>query len=63
MPDLVNHLGYNCTKPNVLHCHGHIHECGGKVVHAGNVTYSNAATTYNILEGSPETGWRDESPL
>jgi hypothetical protein len=27
----------------------------------GHVTFSNAATTYNVIEGSPETGWKDVS--
>lgn len=45
-----------------LHCMGHIHEAGGVVILRGAVTFSNAATTYNVLEGSPETGWVDVSP-
>lgn len=45
-----------------LHCFGHVHENGGVVVTEGDLTLSNAATTYNVLEGSPETGWDDVSP-
>ena len=33
-----------------LHCFGHIHECGGGVESRGNVTFSNAATTINVIE-------------
>lgn len=59
---LSNWLTYNASKPHPLHMHGHIHECGGKVVKAGTVTFSNAATTYVLLEGNPEIGWKDVSP-
>ncbi len=45
-----------------LHCFGHIHECGGNILSREGVFFSNAATTYNILEGSPTTGWADISP-
>lgn len=60
---MVNWLGYNTTKPYPIQCHGHIHECGGKLVQAGQVLFSNAAETYNLLEGNPESGWYYESPL
>jgi Icc-related predicted phosphoesterase len=44
-----------------LHCFGHIHEACG-VAKRDCVTFSNAATTFNVLEGSPEIGWTDVSP-
>jgi Icc-related predicted phosphoesterase len=56
---MLNWFEYN-TK-NVLHMYGHIHEAGGQVLEHGHVTFSNAATTYNVIEGSPETGWKDVS--
>lgn len=59
---MLNWFEYSTKNKNVLHCYGHIHEEGGQVLSDGHVTYSNAATTYNILEGSPETGWKDVSP-
>lgn len=40
-----------------LHCFGHIHESGGQVLDHGDVTFSNAATTFNVLEGDATTGW------
>lgn len=55
---MVNWFGYN-LEHHALHCHGHIHECAGLVKHALKMTYSNAATTYNIIEGSRELGWKD----
>lgn len=35
--------------PGATHCFGHIHERGGHVEAIGNVAYSNAATTFNVL--------------
>ncbi len=59
---MVNWFGYNHVGKPLL-CHGHIHECGGLVKQVLNATYSNAATTYNVIEGSPEEGWKDVSPI
>lgn len=44
-----------------LHLFGHIHECGGRTVGAGDILFSQAATTYNVIEGSKADGWRDVS--
>ena len=42
-----------------LHCFGHIHEAGGHVLTPdGRSLFSNAATTWNLIEGSPEIGWK-----
>lgn len=43
---------------DALHCFGHIHECGGKVVTRDRFTFSNAAEAMNVLEGSPSDGWK-----
>lgn len=45
-----------------LNLFGHLHLDGGKTMRVGDVLFSNAATTYNVLEGSPATGWTDVSP-
>lgn len=55
LDEMLNVLLYRGT---AVHCFGHIHECGGQAFKAGDVLFSNAATTYNIIEGSTETGWR-----
>jgi Icc-related predicted phosphoesterase len=34
----------------ILACYGHIHESGGHVVKHGNVTFSNAACSVNIID-------------
>ncbi len=41
-----------------MHAFGHVHQCGGKFVRKGARTYSNAATTFNVFEGSPGEGWK-----
>jgi Icc-related predicted phosphoesterase len=33
-----------------LHLFGHIHECGGATRQEGNVLFSNAATTFNVID-------------
>lgn len=33
-----------------LHLFGHIHECGGLTRQEGNVLFSNAATTFNVID-------------
>lgn len=33
-----------------LHLFGHIHECGGRTEQHGGVLFSNAATTFNVIE-------------
>lgn len=45
---LADFLLYRNQK--ALHCFGHIHEWGGKTVKHGDVTFSNAATTHNVIE-------------
>lgn len=40
-----------------LHLFGHIHECGGRSEVANDILFSQAATTYNVLEGSKHEGW------
>lgn len=51
-----------CESRNPLHCFGHIHEEGGRVKEHGGVTFSNAATAFNVIEGDPDNGWRQVSP-
>lgn len=36
--------------PAALHLFGHIHECGGMTRREGGVLFSNAATTFNVIE-------------
>ena len=60
---ILSWMEYKTKKSNVLHCMGHIHEEGGQTLQHGHVLFSNAATTYNLLEGSPEEGWKNVSPL
>lgn len=59
LDEMLNVLLY---RGPALHCFGHIHECGGQAFKGGDVLFSNAAMTYNVLEGDPTTGWRDVSP-
>lgn len=59
----ANELVYRHSAVHGLHCFGHVHECGGTVQVTGSFTFSNAATTYNVLEGDPTIGWVDVSPL
>lgn len=33
-----------------LHLFGHVHECGGQTRQEGNVLFSNAATTFNVID-------------
>jgi len=40
----------NRILPGGAHCFGHIHECGGRVEQLGDIWFSNAATSVNILE-------------
>lgn len=58
LEEVMNHIEYNCTTKHPLWMMGHIHECGGWIEHYSNVYYSNAATTFNVIEGDPETGWK-----
>lgn len=60
LDEMLNVLLY---RGPALHCFGHIHESGGQCFKGGDVLFSNAATTYNVIEGSPGGGWRDVSPL
>jgi Icc-related predicted phosphoesterase len=45
---VVDALTYRVQR--ALHCFGHIHECGGRTKKVGDVTFSNAATTHNVIE-------------
>lgn len=45
MADNLIHRG-----AKALHCFGHIHEAGGRVLKVGDVTFSNAATMVNEIE-------------
>ena len=45
-----------------LHCFGHVHECGGRDAKGGDTTFSNAACTFNVFEGSPKAGWVRAAP-
>jgi Icc-related predicted phosphoesterase len=45
---LVDHLLYRGTP--AVHMFGHIHECGGNVRRIGDVQFSNAATTVNVID-------------
>lgn len=59
--DNVSYYGYESTGSQplreyifesdvMLHCFGHIHEQGGKTREMAGVVFSNAATTFNIIE-------------
>lgn len=54
LDEMMNVLLY---RGPALHCFGHIHECGGQAFRAGDVLFSNAATTHNVIDGSPDKGW------
>ncbi len=56
-------LPWGALPPHQLHCFGHVHECGGRTERAGDILFSNAATTINVIEGSPQRGWHQvETP-
>ena len=45
------HIQEGNDKPALkLHCFGHIHERGGQLEKHGNTWFSNAATTFNIID-------------
>lgn len=37
-------------KPTSVHMFGHIHECGGRIENEGDGRFSNAATTFNVID-------------
>ncbi len=43
--------------PTALALSGHIHERGGNTFHGGHILFSNAATTFNVIEGDTDRGW------
>lgn len=55
---MQNWFDYEAAKPHVLHLFGHIHEHGGQMTQFGRVTYSNASTCWNVIEGDPVNGWK-----
>lgn len=68
MVGMLNNLMYREDQfddqlPDRLHLFGHVHEHGGLTNRAGRFLFSNAALTYNLIEGSKDVGWRDISPL
>lgn len=44
---MLNHV---MEKVGKLHCFGHIHGAGGRTERIDNVLFSNAATTYNVID-------------
>jgi Icc-related predicted phosphoesterase len=48
--EMMSHYVLHRLRPKGVHMFGHIHGSGGKVQHVDDVIFSNAATTYNILE-------------
>lgn len=49
LDDMAELLVERHADSRALHLFGHIHECGGGVETRGNVTFSNAATTFNVI--------------
>jgi Icc-related predicted phosphoesterase len=57
LDEVVNAFNYSNAQSARLWMFGHVHECGGRVEGDCGIWYSNAATTFNVLEGSPVKGW------
>jgi Icc-related predicted phosphoesterase len=46
----MSHHVLHRLNPNGMHMFGHIHGSGGRLQHVDDVIFSNAATTFNVLE-------------
>lgn len=58
LEEIDNWMQYNTEAECPMHLFGHIHEHGGQAHPLGRIFYSNAATTWNLIEGDPARGWR-----
>ncbi len=49
----MSHMVFNKLNPGGLHCFGHIHGAGGRIEKIDGeyaITFSNAATTFNVID-------------
>lgn len=63
LDECENWLYYTAKRHHIIHMAGHIHECGGMTIRRGDIWFSNAATSYNVFEGDPVSGWKDVTGL